>query len=118
MNKFFLLVQRRRFEHLTLVKQQPEFSNQIVNIILPVDFGKTRTVDSQTAPCCCYDLILVRDFLRSAPVGLKLDFGMSSMEWSPVARMMQPSSLVGGTTPSQLCEALHMDILAINTLDQ
>jgi hypothetical protein len=89
----------------------------LVNIILP-GYRNTCTVDFQTAhvfsTTCRYDF-LGRDFLRN--VGLKLDFGTNSMEWFPVVRPMQPSSLVSGTTPSQLREALFIDIMAMNTLD-
>jgi hypothetical protein len=48
---------------------------RLVDIILP-NFGKTRTVDFQSAHVfstpCPYDLILGRDFLQH--IGLKLDF--------------------------------------------
>ena len=46
-----------------------------------------------------YDLILGRDFLRG--IGLKLDFGANTIEWSPIVYSMQSSSLVGGVTPSK-----------------
>jgi hypothetical protein len=76
---------------------------RLEDLILP-DFGRTRTIDFQSAHVfssdCRYDLILGRDFLKT--LGMKFDFEHDTMEWSPIVRPVQPSSLVGGVSPAHM----------------
>jgi hypothetical protein len=83
---------------------------RLEDLILP-DFGRTHTIDFQSAHVfssdCCYDLILGRDFLKI--MGMEFDFEHDTMEWSPIVRPVQPSSLVGGVSPVQMRKMLFIE---------